>query len=189
MSEFDLLDRRESALRAEADMLDKEIAELRRQRGLVEEKLQQIARVRTDLEEFLAQDAGSTSARAENHPGQGSGPDAGDVASDADATGGESEEAPESSGPASGPHVRLGIKEAQARVVNLLTTSGRKMRARAIAEAIGEDASTPGRVETTRGRLKTLVSEGVLQEEPAGVFFISGAGRPAARTPASPDAP
>jgi hypothetical protein len=166
VSEFDLLDRRERALCAEADMLDKEIAELRRQRGLVEEKLQQVARVRTDLKELLAQEADSTSAPAEDRPGHGSGPDVDDVASNADATDAEPEEAPGSSGPGSGPHVRLGIKEAQARVVNLLTTSGRKMRARAIAEAIGEDVSTPGRVETTRGRLKTLVSEGVLEEEP-----------------------
>ncbi len=47
------------------------------------------------------------------------------------------------------------MKEARHRAVALLATSGRKMRARAIAEAIGEDMSTPARVETTWGRLKT----------------------------------
>lgn len=65
------------------------------------------------------------------------------------------------------------MEEARRRAVTLLASSGRKMRARAIAEAIGEDVSTPARVETTRGRLKTLVTEGTLEEEPPGVFYIA----------------
>ena len=76
------------------------------------------------------------------------------------------------------------MKEARHRTVTLLATSGRKMRARAIAEAIGEDVSTPARVETTRGRLKTLVTEGTLEEEPPGVFFIATSGRPHDSEPA-----
>ncbi|KUN06966.1 hypothetical protein AQI95_11965 [Streptomyces yokosukanensis] len=61
-------------------------------------------------------------------------------------------------------------------MLSLLATSGRAMRAREIATAIGEDVSTPARVETTRGRLKKLAEEGHVIEGPVGWFAIAAGG-------------
>lgn len=175
MSEFELLDRRERNLRAEADVLDKEFAEISRRREAVSGALRRIAEIRADLQEFLAEDS---EARGEPE-GDRSGSGANDAEPSGDEPVSEAEHgASAGDDPAHGARGPLGIKEAQQRAVSLLATSGRKMRARAIAEAIGEDVSRPARVETTRGRLKTLVTEGALEEEPPGVFFIATSGRP-----------
>lgn len=170
MSEFELLDRREGVLRAEADALDKESAEIRRRRDAVEEKLQRLAQARATLVELLVDDSDTCGETDEDTPDSGSAND--------DAACGEERGAAGGDDWSRGPRVPLGIEEAQRRAMSLLATSGRKMRARAIAEAIGEDVSTPARVETTRGRLKTLVAEGSLVEHPAGVFFIAAPGCP-----------
>ncbi|WP_242535807.1 hypothetical protein [Streptomyces albidoflavus] len=182
MSEFELLDRRERALRAEAEVLDKESAEIRRRRDAVETALQRIAEARATLEQLpLAEDPASCPEPEEGHVEPG----AEDAGPDGNGAGREEEDA---EAVATGcDHNRPGpvdMEEARRRAVTLLATSGRRMRARAIAEAIGEDVSTAARVETTRGRLKTLVTEGALMEDPAGVFFIVTSGTPP-RTPLS----
>lgn len=187
MSEFELLDERERALRAEADVLDEEedaldkrTTEVRRRRGTVEATLKRIADARTTLEELLAEDPTSCPEPEEGHIGPG----ADDVEPDGCGAGREEEDAEAVvTGWARSTPGPVLIEEARRRAVTLLATSGRKMRARDIAEAIGEDVSTAARVETTRGRLKTLVSEGALMEEPAGVFFIATSKRPAEDAP------
>ncbi|WNF31056.1 hypothetical protein RI138_31825 [Streptomyces sp. C11-1] len=185
MSEFELLDRKERALRAETEVLDKEIAEIRQRRDAVEATLQRIADARATLEQLLADDPAPCSEPEEDRVEPGAddaGPDGGmaggeEADTEASATGWDRS----TPGP-------VDMEEARRRAVTLLATSGRKMRARAIAEAIGEDVSTAARVETTRGRLKTLVTEGALMEDPAGVFFIATSGPPAEDAPAPEDA-
>ncbi|WP_143676056.1 hypothetical protein [Streptomyces milbemycinicus] len=66
-------------------------------------------------------------------------------------------------------------EEGRRRMLSLLATAGRALRAREIAGAIGEDVSTPARVETTRGRLKRLAEEGHVAEDPVGWFAICAA--------------
>ncbi|RZE03617.1 hypothetical protein C0Q64_10805 [Streptomyces albidoflavus] len=185
VSEFELLDRKERALHAEAEVLDKESAEIRRRRDVVEATLQRIADARATLEQLLADDPASCPEPEEGHvePGaEGAEPDgkgSGCEEEDPEAVAtGRDHDTP-------GP---VDMKEARRRAVTLLATSGRRMRARAIAEAIGEDVSTAARVETTRGRLKTLVTEGKLMEDPAGVFFIATSGHPAEDAPEPEDA-
>lgn len=174
MSEFELLDRKESALRTEADGLDQKAAEIRRRREAVDETLKRIAEARATLQELLVDEPetceGPKKDRAEREADEEPGSD--EPSSEAEPEAGPTDD-PDSS--ARGP---VGMEEARRKAVALLATSGRKMRARAIAEAIGEDVSTPARIETTRGRLKTLVTEGTLAEEPPGVFFIAASGRP-----------
>jgi hypothetical protein len=69
------------------------------------------------------------------------------------------------------------------RIVAVLATSGRLMRTREIAAAIGEDASLPTRVETTRSRLKRLVKQGKVVEKKPGYFRIAPAARVAGEAP------
>jgi hypothetical protein len=57
------------------------------------------------------------------------------------------------------------------------------MRTRQIAAAIGEDASLPTRVETTRSRLKRLVKQGKVVEKKPGYFRIAPAARVAGEAP------
>nr|WP_202473999.1 hypothetical protein [Streptomyces sp. SID5466] len=185
VSEFELLDRKERALRAEAEVLDKEIEEICRRRDAVEATLQRIADARATLEQLLADDPASCPEPEEAHVEPGGD----DAEPDGNGAGREEEDAEavvtgwdrNTPGP-------VDMEEARRRAVTLLATSGRKMRARAIAEAIGEDVSTAARVETTRGRLKTLVTEGALMEDPAGVFFIATSGPPAEDAPEPEDA-
>ncbi|WP_405539150.1 hypothetical protein [Streptomyces antimycoticus] len=170
MSEFGLLDRKERALRAEADVLDKELAEIRQRREAIEEMLQRIAGARTTLQDLLVDESEAGGRQGEDC--------AGSVADDDEPDGDEAASATErgataGDGPNRSTRDPVDMEEARRRAVTLLASSGRKMRARAIAEAIGEDVSTPARVETTRGRLKTLVTEGTLEEEPPGVFYIA----------------
>lgn len=69
------------------------------------------------------------------------------------------------------------------RIVAVLATSGRVMRTREIAAAIGEDASLATRVETTRSRLKRLVKQGKVVERKPGYFRIAPAARMAGEAP------
>ncbi|MFH8728655.1 hypothetical protein [Streptomyces termitum] len=175
MSEFELLNGKERILRAQAADLEKESAEISRRREAVEADLRRVAEARALLKQLFA---GDSAPGPEPEEGPVDGPGADEAGPD-DRAGGEERDA-EAVSPDRGrgipePLDLEDIKGAQHRVVTLLATSGRKMRARAIAEAIGEDVSTPARVETTRGRLKALVKEGTLMEDPAGVFFIATA--------------
>ncbi|MGW5446814.1 hypothetical protein [Streptomyces asiaticus] len=175
MSEFELLDRKERALRATADVLDKELAEIRQRREAIEEMLQRIAGARATLRDLLVDESEAGGGQEEDCASSGADdeePD-GDEAASATERGATAGDGPDRS-----TRDPVGMEEARRKAVTLLASSGRKMRARAIAEAIGEDVSTPARVETTRGRLKTLVTEGMLEEEPPGVFFIAASKLP-----------
>ncbi|TWE21881.1 hypothetical protein [Kitasatospora atroaurantiaca] len=81
---------------------------------------------------------------------------------------------------------RLEWAEGLERILALLATSGRVMRAREIASVIGEDVS-PARIETTRGRCKRLVKEGKAIEVEPGAFQI--APQAALAAPAGGEAP
>ncbi|MFI7341838.1 hypothetical protein ACIBUY_28340 [Streptomyces sp. NPDC050085] len=165
--EFEVLDRRERALLAEADVLDKEFEEIGQRRDAVGGKLARIAAARATLHEILLDESGENRVPSED---DGPEPDAGEEAAAPGTAGGTTA----GGDPDLGAQDPIELEEAQRRAVSLLATSGRKMRARAIAQAIGEDLSGgPGRVETTRGRLKNLVTKGVLEEDPPGVFFIA----------------
>ncbi|QES51999.1 hypothetical protein DEJ50_33410 [Streptomyces venezuelae] len=64
------------------------------------------------------------------------------------------------------------------RALVLLAGAGRAMYVKDIAAAIGEDVSDTSegrRVETTRSRLKALVREGRLVEDPTAWFAIAPA--------------
>jgi hypothetical protein len=69
------------------------------------------------------------------------------------------------------------------RIVAVLATSGRSMRTRQIAAAIGEDVSQVTRVETTRSRLKRLVKQGKVVERKPGYFRIAPAARAGEEAP------
>ncbi|GAA0269540.1 hypothetical protein GCM10010302_03990 [Streptomyces polychromogenes] len=67
---------------------------------------------------------------------------------------------------------------ARERLLVLLAGAGRAMKAQDIAAAIGEDVSDTSqgrRVETTRSRLKRLVKEGRVVEEPTAWFALAPA--------------
>ena len=68
--------------------------------------------------------------------------------------------------------------------MSVLATSGRVMRVREIAAAIGEDVKQATRVETTRSRLKRLAKEGKVIEPEPGLFRIAPAARPGGEAPA-----
>ncbi|WP_406117636.1 hypothetical protein [Streptomyces anulatus] len=65
------------------------------------------------------------------------------------------------------------LEEGRRRILVVLATAGRALSAREIAAAIGEDVSTPSRVETTRARLKRLARSGQVVEGPIGSFAIT----------------
>ncbi|MGW0973861.1 hypothetical protein [Streptomyces griseus] len=73
------------------------------------------------------------------------------------------------------------LEEGRRRILVVLATAGRALRARDVAAAIGEDVSTPSRVETTRARLKRLVRSGQVVEGPIGSFAITTANNGPAR--------
>ncbi|MFE3455137.1 hypothetical protein ACFXJ8_40075 [Nonomuraea sp. NPDC059194] len=57
-------------------------------------------------------------------------------------------------------------------VVVIMASSGRAMRAREVAQALGEP-DVRGRVETTRARLKRLTTLGLLAQHEPGLFSIA----------------
>lgn len=80
---------------------------------------------------------------------------------------------PASSGP-------LELSVARERMLVLLAGAARAMKAQDIAAAIGEDISDTSngrRTETTRSRLKALIREGRVVEDPTGWFAIAPATR------------
>ncbi|MGW6691555.1 hypothetical protein [Streptomyces sp. NPDC054961] len=74
----------------------------------------------------------------------------------------------------------LELSVARERMLVLLAGAGRAMKAQDIAAAIGEDISDTSngrRTETTRSRLKALIREGRVVEDPTGWFAIAPATR------------
>jgi len=161
---YERLKREEAAVSATLAALHEELGTIHQRMAAAEERLRVLALTRETLDS-LPPDA--------EEPG---GPDA--PADEAGAQGGEPAAAPGSaqgSGPAFGPVGPTSWEEGRRRMLSVLATAGKAMRARHIAAAIGEDVSTPARVETARGRLKKLVDEGHVVEGPTGWFAIASA--------------
>ncbi|MGW0825153.1 hypothetical protein [Streptomyces sp. NPDC002845] len=153
------MDREESTVRDRLSGLHEELERIHKQIGEAEERLRRLAITRETLESLPPATA----------PG-------GFRASEAEEAAGPSALAPE--GPSAptaseSPQGPLEWEESRRRMLSLLATAGRAMKAREIAAAVGEDVSTPARVETTRGRLKRLAEEGHVVEGPVGWFAIA----------------
>jgi hypothetical protein len=153
---YDRLDQEEAALHSQKSLLHEPLR-------LTDERLQHVAITREMLKSLgVDHDAASTDGPLEAEPFFGSGdPDDHRVPPPSPAPGPT---------PSSGP---LDWDEGRRRILSLLATAGQPMKAREVASAIGEDVSTPARVETTRGRLKRLVKDGHTVEGPVGFFSIT----------------
>ncbi|MFE9612040.1 hypothetical protein [Streptomyces sp. NPDC006012] len=158
-SYFELLDREEAAVRDCLSGLREELERVHQQIGEAENRLQRLAITRETLESL------PTEKQMQGGPiGSGAQTPAADEA--AVPSGTASERWQEPVGP-------LEWEEGRRRMLSLLATAGRAMKVREIAAAVGEDISTPARVETTRGRLKRLAEEGHVVEGPVGWFAIA----------------
>lgn len=83
-----------------------------------------------------------------------------------------------------GPRELAGIDK---RVVVVMASAGRPMRAKEVTQALGEP-QTRGRVESTRARLKKLVAAGWLTQHEPGLFAITaGINGPAMKGAAESD--
>ncbi|WP_405849109.1 hypothetical protein [Streptomyces sp. NBC_01518] len=120
MSEFELLDRKEGALRAAADVLDKEAAEIRQRREAITETLQRITEARATLQELLLDESGAGEGPEEHRvePGDDEKPGSDEPSSE------EEHGADPGNDPASSARSPIGMKEARHRAVALLATSG-----------------------------------------------------------------
>ncbi|MFJ8437166.1 hypothetical protein ACIQ9P_38330 [Kitasatospora sp. NPDC094019] len=187
------LDEEEAIVRGELDVLRAELA-------VAEERLIRLAITRETALQLLGgpePDAGTVSAPAQAPatPERAWDP----AAPAASAHGGQEAQ---SSAPASGftpmastrhpsqptaEAQRLDWAEGLERILSLLATSGRAMRAREITAAIGEEVS-PARIETTRGRCKSLVKEGKAVEVEPGCFRIAVPQSTPAQAPAGEEA-
>ncbi|WP_461067904.1 hypothetical protein [Streptomyces pseudoechinosporeus] len=153
------MDREESAVRDRLSGLHEELERIHKQIGEAEERLRRLAITRETLESLPPATAlgGFGASEAEEAAGPS-------------APAPEGPSAPTASESPQGP---LEWEEGRRRMLSLLATAGRAMKAREIAAAVGEDVSTPARVETTRGRLKRLAGEGHVIEDPVGWFAIA----------------
>ncbi|GAB2835785.1 hypothetical protein [Streptomyces daliensis] len=152
---FDRVEREETAVRGE-------LAELQMKTAAAEERLKRLRITRETLASLLDE-----SADAPEEPSSVQTADeerlVEDESPDASTAGHEQELDREP----------VGLEEGRQRALAVLATSGRAMKARDVAVAIGEDVSEGRRVETTRTRLKKLVTEGYVIEEPASWFAIA----------------
>ncbi|MFD7107045.1 hypothetical protein [Streptomyces celluloflavus] len=151
---FDRLEKEEAIVREELDALREKIS-------VVEERLIRLTITRDTLRSLSTDGA----PNVDTDPADDSSPldlD-GDENQSAEAAGSGEATEPSASEP-------LGLKEARERMLELLTRSRRAMKASEITTLIGDLAS---RSETTRSRLKKLVVEGRVVEEPTGWFAIA----------------
>ncbi|MFD7030625.1 hypothetical protein ACFWAR_21580 [Streptomyces sp. NPDC059917] len=167
---FERLDTEEAIVRGELSTLREKIA-------TAEERLAHLTITRETLLSLTGH-AGQADDSAElQSQGQGPG-DGGDLV-DGAAPGAAPGNAasPRDPSVASGP---LELSVARERMLVLLAGAGRAMKAQDIAAAIGEDISDTSngrRTETTRSRLKALIREGRVVEDPTGWFAIAPATR------------
>ncbi|MFI6690113.1 hypothetical protein [Streptomyces sp. NPDC050485] len=160
---FERLDQEEAVVRGE-------LATLREKTTAAEERLAHLTITRETLlslggEEYLKQGDATQQPPEEtvdrpmpNEPA----PDSRPAGAEAPANG------PASAGP-------LEWEVARERMLVLLAGAGRAMKVQDITAAIGEDVSDTSkgrRVETTRSRLKRLVKEGLVTEDPTAWFTI-----------------
>lgn len=186
-SVYDRLKREEATVRATVATLHEDLGMIRRQIAAAEERLRDLALTQKTLDSLPPDDAegpGDSDTAADGPGGQEAG---GEPDADPGAGAGAAQD-PDSvfraGTAASGP---LDWEEGRRRMLSVLATAGRGMKAREIAAAIGEDVSTAARVETTRGRLKRLVQEGLVAEDAESLFTIAsngpaGAGEEAPRS-------
>ncbi|MFE0643884.1 hypothetical protein ACFW2Y_20060 [Streptomyces sp. NPDC058877] len=170
---FERLDREEAAVRGELSVLSKELDALHGRIAAAEGRLADLVITRKTVvslggSEYAAHDTegGQPDADDSDEPDPEHGPPASPPRTDGTAAG-EAEPA--------GPLEREVTRE---RALVLLAGAGRPMYVKDIAAAIGEDVSDTSkgrRVETTRSRLKALVREGRLMEDPTAWFTIAPA--------------
>lgn len=164
---YERLKREEAAVSATVAALHEDLGTIHQRIAAAEERLSVLALTRETLDSLPPDDAkepGGPDAPADEPDVQG----VGEPYAASEATLEDPEPAFSSVGPTS-------WEEGRRRMLSVLATAGKAMRARHVAAAIGEDVSTPARVETTRGRLKRLVDEGHVVEGPTGWFAIASA--------------
>ncbi|MCC3769850.1 helix-turn-helix domain-containing protein [Streptomyces sp. UNOC14_S4] len=166
---FDQLDKEEAIVRGELAALREKVAQ-------AEERMAHLAITRTTLVSLGV-------AGAEDGAGEPSSRSSGD--SPADGETGHSTDGPErdeAAGPAdgsSGPEPQeLSLEVARERILALLAETDRAVKLQDLVPAIGEK-----RTETTRSRLKTLVKEGLVVEDPVAWFALKSPAAAAAETP------
>lgn len=168
VSLFERLDTEEAVVRGELSALREKVA-------AAEERLAHLTITRETLRSLTSGDH-AVDGSNEPKPQEQSPADVGDPV-DASAPAASPDDVADPSGPrvSSGP---LALAVARERMLVLLAGAGRAMKAQDIAAAIGEDVSDTSngrRVETTRSRLKALVKEGRVVEDPTAWFAIAPA--------------
>ncbi len=164
---FERLERAEAAADAEVTALHEELDAVRKRIDVAHERRRRLAITRETLESLPEDDAEQPPAPTASTAEESAAQESGAGANEPDPTG--------------EPELRFGSPgptdwdEGRRRILCLLATAGKPMKAKEIAAAIGEDVSTPGRVETTRARLKKLVEEGHVVEDPVASFAIASA--------------
>ncbi|NRQ33727.1 hypothetical protein HII36_17990 [Nonomuraea sp. NN258] len=142
-------------LTAEEAAARQQLADLRGQVAVLEERLGELAIARRVVEPLMAEETPIPDV-ARPRPDRG--------------------QPPVSPGPATGPKRspsdRRELAGADERVVVAMASAGRPMRAKEVAQALGEP-QVRGRVETTRARLKKLVTAGWLTQAEPGLFTIA----------------
>ncbi|WP_371598281.1 hypothetical protein [Streptomyces sp. NBC_00564] len=159
--------REEAAVRATVASLHEDLGTIHQKIAEAEERLRDLAVTQRTLDSLPPDDA-EEPGESDTPTGGSGDQEAGEQGPDPNAAQ-DPESAFRTSTAASGP---LGLEEGRRRVLSVLATSGRGMKAREIAEAIGEDVSTAARIETTRGRLKGLIREGLVVEDSESLFSI-----------------
>ncbi|MCP3820391.1 hypothetical protein NLX86_20510 [Streptomyces sp. A3M-1-3] len=160
---FDRLDEEEATIRGELETLREKIA-------AAEERLARLTITRDTLRSLAPYGAdhdADASASKDHLPSLATS----DEVARADRAAGD----PKRQEPPSGP---LDLETARKQMLTLLESAGRPMRVNDITAEIGEPSS---RTETSRSRLKRLVAERLVIENPTGWFAIAG-------TPGSDDA-
>jgi hypothetical protein len=167
---FQRLDEEEAIVRGELDALREKIA-------AAEERLARLSITRETARALLGEDERPEDAETAAETGR----------TVSQVAGAESWFTPRPPGPVSEPLAPGRVEWAVGveRIVSVLATSGRVMRVREIAAAIGEDIKQPTRIETTRSRLKRLAKEGKVVEPEPGLFRIAPASRAGGEAPGS----
>ncbi|MGW4077706.1 hypothetical protein ACWELB_30135 [Streptomyces asiaticus] len=164
---FERLERAEAAADAEVAALHEELDAVRKRLDVAEERRRRLAIARETLESLPEDDTEQPPAPSASATHEQVKEDSGAGAKEP--------------GPGDEPEARFGSPgptdwdEGRRRILCLLATAGKPMKAKEIAAAIGEDVSTPARVETTRARLKRLAGEGHVIEDPVASFAIASA--------------
>ncbi|MFJ7592053.1 hypothetical protein ACIQZO_32765 [Streptomyces sp. NPDC097617] len=163
---FERLDTEEAIVRGELSTLREKIA-------TAEERLAHLTITRETLRSLTGH--ADTADDSDEPQPQEQGSAGGEDPVDASASEAPPDDVADPGGPpvSSGP---LALAVARERMLVLLAGAGRAMKAQDIAAAIGEDVSDTSngrRTETTRSRLKALVREGRVVEDPTAWFAIA----------------